>query len=102
MKDEERLEMRKRSQELRKNPTPEEKKLWDNFLKNYVPQINRQKVIGYYIADFYCKKAKLVIELDGNQHYKRDALEYDGIRSGYLSRLGIEVMRISNIDVNTK
>ncbi len=85
---------------LRKNMTPEEKHLWYDFLKSYPVQFNRQKVIGNYIADFYCKNAKLVIEIDGAQHYEKDAINYDKERTKYLNEQGIEVIRILNKDIN--
>ena len=61
---------------LRKNMTPEERHLWYDFLKTYPIRFNRQKIIGKYIVDFYSAKAKLIIELDGSQHYeKKDILD---------------------------
>ena len=54
---------------LRKNMTPWERRLWYDFLRNYPVRFQRQKAIGNYIADFYCAKARLVIELDGGGHY---------------------------------
>jgi len=56
----------------------------------------RQKVLGYYIADFYCAKAKLVIELDGRQHYTEEGLDYDEARTEYLNSHGIKVLRFTN------
>ena len=58
------------ARELRKNMTKEERRLWYDFLRNYPIKFTRQKVLGRYIADFYCAKAKLVVELDGSQHYE--------------------------------
>ena len=88
------------AKELRKNMTPEEKHLWYDFLKNYPVQFNRQKVIGNYITDFYCKKANLVIEIDGAQHFEHDNSEYDKARTDYLNSVGIEVIRFLNKDIN--
>ena len=88
------------AKELRKNVTPEEKHLWYDFLKNYPVQFNRQKVIGNYITDFYCKKANLVIEIDGAQHFEHDNSEYDKARTDYLNSVGIEVIRFLNKDIN--
>ena len=88
------------AKELRKNMTPEEKHLWYDFLKNYPVQFNRQKVIGNYITDFYCKKANLVIEIDGAQHFEYDNSEYDKARTDYLNSVGIEVIRFLNKDIN--
>ena len=86
------------SQKLRKNATKEENLLWYNFLRRYNPQFRRQYVIGNYIVDFYCHKAKLVIELDGSQHCDPKKMEYDRIRTEYLQSLGLHVLRISNLD----
>ena len=88
------------AKELRKNMTPEEKHLWYDFLKKYPVQINRQKVIGNYIADFYCKKADLVIEIDGAQHFEHENSEYDKARTEYFNSIGIEVIRFLNKDIN--
>ena len=87
------------SQRLRKNATKEENRLWYNFLRLYQPQFRRQYVIGNYIADFYCHKAKLVVELDGSQHYEPKKMEYDRARTAYLESLGLYVLRLSNLDV---
>ena len=57
------------AQTLRKNMTKEERHLWYDYLRSYPIRFQRQKVLGKYIADFYCAEAKLVIELDGSQHY---------------------------------
>ena len=85
---------------LRKNQTPEEARLWYQFLRKYPVRIHRQYVIGSYIVDFYCHKAKLVIELDGSQHCEPENAEYDRKRTEYLKKEGLFVMRISNRDVN--
>ena len=93
--------MRRRAQDLRKNMTLEERILWYQFLKTYPVQWNRQKVLGPYIADFYCKRAKLIIELDGSQHYEAGGQDYDHQRTDYLQSLGYTVLRFSNTDVKT-
>ena len=85
---------------LRKNQTPEEARLWYQFLRKYPVRIHRQYVIGRYIVDFYCHKAKLVIELDGSQHCEPEKLEYDRVRTAHLEQDGLYVMRISNKDVS--
>ena len=72
------------AKELRKNMTKEERHLWFDFLKEYPLKFTRQKVLGKYIADFYCAKANVVIELDGSQHYKDDGLFNDEKRTEYL------------------
>ena len=84
---------------LRKNQTKEEKHLWYDFLRQYPVRFNRQKVLGPYIVDFYCASAKLVIELDGSQHYSKEGSEDDKIRDRYLARLGIKVVRYSNLEI---
>ena len=84
---------------LRKQMTNEETKLWYQFLRLYRPRFHRQYVIGNYIADFYCKQAKLVVELDGSQHYTPEEMEYDQRRTEYLQSQGLTVMRLSNLDV---
>ena len=88
------------ARELRKNMTPQEKKLWYDFLRAYQPRFQRQKPIGNYIADFYCAKAKLVIELDGSGHYSDEMKEKDHVRTCELSALGVNVLRICNLDVD--
>ena len=80
--------------------TPEEKRLWYDFLKKIPLTVNRQKVIGDYIADFYIGGKKIVIEIDGAQHYEEDAAEYDRKRDAYMKSLGITVLRYTNRDVN--
>ena len=71
------------SRQLRTSPTKEEFLLWNNFLRKYPLQFRRQYVIGNYIVDFYCHKAKLVIELDGSQHYDPEEAEKDFEGKGY-------------------
>ena len=89
-----------RSKDLRKNMTPEEKHLWYDFLKNLDVNINRQKVVGIYILDFYCDEYKLAIEIDGNYHLEGKQKKHDKIRDDYLSSLGIKVLRYSNEEIN--
>ena len=88
------------ARKLRREMTKEERHLWYDFLKPLPVTVNRQKVIGPYIVDFYCAGAKLVIELDGSQHYAEDGMAEDHARDQYLSGLGIRVLRYSNLDVN--
>lgn len=88
------------AQSLRKNMTKEERHLWYDFLKTLPVTVNRQKVIGNYIVDFYCAAAKLVIELDGSQHYERSGMETDRKRDSDLYELGLTVLRYSNQDIN--
>jgi very-short-patch-repair endonuclease len=90
----------KNAKKLRGDMTKQEKHLWYDFLSNYPIRFLRQKPIDNYIVDFYCRKAELVVELDGSQHYKDDAVEYDKKRTAILEKHNIEVMRISNYDLN--
>ena len=92
-------QLTKNAKLLRKNMTKEERRLWHGFLKFYKVRFLRQKVIGNYIVDFYCAQARLVIELDGSQHYEDKAVEYDSERSEFLNSKGIEVVRIPNNQV---
>ena len=85
--------------ELRKNMTKEERHLWYDYLRNYPVKITRQKILGMYIADFYCASAKLAIEIDGSQHYEDVGARNDAKRTEYLNKYGITVVRISNLDV---
>ena len=80
---------------LRKNMTKQECRLWFDFLRDYPVRFYRQKIIGNYIVDFYCAKAKLVIELDGSQHFE-DKVIYDEKRTEYLEQYGLTVLRIPN------
>ena len=87
------------SQNLRKNQTKEENLLWYRFLKEYPVQFRRQYVIGEYIADFYCYKARLVIELDGSGHYETEQIKKDFVRTKYMESQGLYVLRFTNLDV---
>jgi very-short-patch-repair endonuclease len=86
---------------LRNNMTDAERKLWKYVRKKQINnlQFYRQKVIGHYIVDFYYYAAKLVIEVDGGQHYEEEGLEYDEKRDGFLEGHGLKVIRFSNLDV---
>jgi len=85
---------------LRKNMTKEERKLWYQFLSNHPIRFLKQKIIDDYIADFYCSKAKLIIELDGSQHYKESEILKDKIRTENLGKRNLLVIRIPNNAVN--
>ena len=87
---------------LRKNMTKEERHIWYDFLKTLPVTVNRQKVIGNYIVDFYIATAKLGVEFDGSQHYEEKGVENDAKRDEYLNSLGIKVLRYSNLDVNQR
>jgi very-short-patch-repair endonuclease len=86
---------------LRKNMTVAERRLWSKIrrkqLKGY--QFYRQKNIGDYIVDFYCPAAKLIVEIDGGQHYSEENIVKDEVRDKFLSDLGFRVLRFSNSDV---
>ena len=85
---------------LRKEMTKEERRLWYNFLSKYPVRFYRQKILGQYIVDFYCAGAKLVIELDGSQHYDEVTEQKDLERTAYLQQFGLLVLRFSNLEVN--
>ena len=91
--------LKNRAQTLRKNLTKEEAHLWYQFLCRYPFRFRKQYVIGNYIADFYCHQARLVVELDGSQHYSPEEAEYDEKRTAYLQSQGLQVLRFSNLDV---
>ena len=88
-----------RAKELRKRATKQELHLWFGFLRNYPIRFQRQKTIDYFIADFYCHAARLVVELDGSQHYDEQGLIYDKERAAVLEQYGVKVLRFSNLDV---
>ena len=84
---------------LRKNMTKEEKHLWYDFLKTYPVRFLRQKVIDNYIVDFYCHSERLIIELDGFQHYEEKGLLKDKIRTEIIEQRNLTVVRIPNNEV---
>ena len=88
------------AQRLRSEMTPHERKLWYLFLRKYPVKVYKQRIIGRFIVDFYCASAKLVIELDGSQHYEPQGMAYDFERSAFLTALGLEVLRFSNRGVD--
>ena len=92
--------LKEHAQNLRKSMTKEERRLWYDFLRRLPVTVNRQKVIGDYIVDFYCASAKLVIELDGSQHYQEVGMHKDSKRDAYFNQLGLTVKRYSNYEVN--
>jgi len=93
-------ELTANARNLRKNMTKEEKRLWYDYLRYYPVRFLKQKVIDNYIADFYCHKARLVIELDGSQHYEESGLLKDKIRTRKIEEREIQVIRIPNNEVN--
>jgi very-short-patch-repair endonuclease len=94
-------ELKKYSRDLRKNMTDAERLLWLKIrgkqLRGY--QFYRQKPIGNYILDFYCPKVKLVIEIDGGQHYSSEGKQKDEIRDNYMEQMGLKALRFSDIEV---
>jgi very-short-patch-repair endonuclease len=92
--------MKMRAQKLRKNATLQENKLWYLFLRKHTYSFARQKTIDNYIVDFLCISKKLVIEIDGSQHYTDDGLEYDRIRTDLLEGMGLHVMRFTNTEID--
>ena len=88
------------SRQLRKDMTKEERRLWYDFLRQHPAHFRRQKVLGNYIADFYSANAKLVIELDGSQHYEPDAAQKDSERTAFIETYGLRVIRIPNNEIN--
>jgi very-short-patch-repair endonuclease len=89
------------SRNLRKNMTDAEKLLWSKMRGKQLKglQFYRQKIIGNYIADFYCPKSKLVIEVDGGQHYSDEGKEKDSIRDDYMKGAGLTIIRFSDREV---
>ena len=87
---------------LRRNMTKEERHLWYDFLKALPVMVHRQKVIGHYIVDFYIASKKIVIELDGSQHYEENGKHRDEERDAYLRSIGCSVLRYSNADINQR
>jgi very-short-patch-repair endonuclease len=95
-------ELVERATTMRKQQTPEEGKLWHLYLKKLEPRFKRQVVIGPYIVDFYCSKLKLIIEIDGEQHFFEENLEYEKRREEFLQGEGFALLRFYNSDINKK
>ena len=89
-----------KARKLRNEMTRQEKRLWYDYLRGYPVPFKRQRPIDHYIVDFYCSAARLVIELDGSQHFTDEGIEYDSIRTDVLTRYGLTVVRFSNADVD--
>ncbi len=87
------------AKQLRKEMTKEERHLWYDFLRTYPVRFSRQKVLGKFIVDFYSAEAKLVIELDGSQHYEDENIASDADRTTFLEGYGLTVIRIPNNEV---
>ena len=90
----------KNAQELRKNMTSEEKRLWYDFLKRFPVTVRRQHNIGSYIVDFYIADKKTVIEVDGRQHLSTENMALDAKRDADLAQWGITVLRYPNKNIN--
>jgi len=93
--------LKQKARELRKDMTDAERVLWSKLRLKQVNglQFYRQKVIGNYIVDFYCHKAKMVIEVDGGQHYETEGLKKDRIRDEYFKKQGLRVLRFTDLNV---
>ena len=93
--------LKQRSRQLRENMTDAERYLWARLRRKHLKdcQFYRQKPIGEYIVDFFCPRAKLVIEVDGSQHFNGETVNYDRIRDDYLGSLGLRVLRFNNAEV---
>ena len=87
---------------LRRNMTRQEKHLWYDFLRHYPVKIYKQRIIDNFIADFYCHNARLIIELDGSQHYTEQGQLHDEARTEILEKYGLYVLRFSNKDIDDK
>ena len=88
------------AKKLRRQMTKQERHLWYDFLRTYSIKVYRQRVIDNYVADFYCPAAKLVIELDGGQHYDDVKKVDDEHRSLIINQYGIQVIRIPNNEID--
>ncbi len=91
--------MTSRARQLRRNMTPEERKLWYCFLRGLEIPVRRQVVIGPYIADFLIYSKKIVIEADGSQHYEGAGEARDLERDRYLREQGYTILRYPNNDI---
>ena len=88
-----------RAKELRQNLTPAEKKLWQEYLRNFPFRVLRQRPIEYFIVDFYCAALKVVIEVDGESHFTEEGRLYDLERTQVLAGYGLKVIRFTNEQV---
>ncbi|MBW7954785.1 endonuclease domain-containing protein [Candidatus Gracilibacteria bacterium] len=94
--------LKTRARELRKNQTPAENYIWQKILRNkqfFGYKFTRQKMLGFFIADFYCSELKLVIEIDGDTHFSDEAIVYDEERTLELNKLGLQVIRYTNKEI---
>jgi len=93
---------KQRAQDMRREGTRWENKLWRDCLKGRNPQFYRQRSIDHYIVDFYCPAAKLVIEVDGEYHATAEQSEYDRERTAVLSGYDLTILRFSNSDIDER
>lgn len=93
--------LKKISRDLRGAMTDAERLLWSRIRRKQIKgqQFCRQKIIGRYVADFYCPKAKLVVEIDGDQHFAPLGEEADRVRDEFMRTLGLSVLRFSDREV---
>jgi very-short-patch-repair endonuclease len=94
-----RRRLKRSARTLRRDPTPAERKLWFEFLRDLPIRFTRQKPLGEYIADFYCAREMLVIEVDGDSHFTNAGERYDAHRTAELEAKGVQVLRFTNIEV---
>ena len=94
-----RRDLRPRARDLRRDPTPAERKLWFEFLSAHYEKFTRQKPLAVYVADFYCARHRLVIELDGDSHFSDTGERYDERRAAILATQGVRVIRFTNLEV---
>jgi len=96
-----RNDLKQSSRILRHNMTDAERALWLRIRNKQIKgcQFYRQKPIGRYIVDFYCPKPKLVLEIDGSQHYESENKEKDKTKSQYLESEGLKILRFTDLDV---
>ena len=88
------------ARQLRREMTPQEKKLWYGFLRDYPVKFYKQRIIEHCIVDFYCYAAKLVLEIDGKQHYQEEGLASDAERTAMLEKHGLKILHIENAEID--
>jgi very-short-patch-repair endonuclease len=93
-------ELKEYAVKMRNNMTDEEKKVWYQILKGHVPKFHRQRIIGNYIVDFFCPKLKLIIEIDGEQHFWKENEEYEIRREKFFTDSGFKLLHFYNSDIN--
>jgi very-short-patch-repair endonuclease len=88
-----------RAKQMRRNPTPAEKKLWEEYFKHFPYRVLRQRPIDHFIVDFYCAALHLVIEVDGDVHFSEASQSLDTERSTELEKYGLQIIRFTNSEV---